>query len=177
MTDDGVDHPDLGNVGAEMRAEWRAETESATDDAAAQWRHSRRLEDWLTERMHAGDRVAVAVLNQRFSGHIEEVGEDLIGVRAVFGRIDVHHAPGIPLFVEMEQHATAGGERNDTRRSFHQALAARDGRDDLSVGTVHEPDGLDGTLYVGQNFLSVVTRMGAETVVPLASVAWVAPRR
>jgi hypothetical protein len=177
MAGDGSDHPDLGTVGAEMRSAWQAEQESATADAAAQWRHGRRLEDWLLERMHAGDRIAVAVLNQRFSGLVEEVSEDLIGVRAVFGRIDVHYSPGIPVFIEIEQHAVSGGERSERRRSFHEALAERDGRDDLSVGTVHEPEGLDGTLYVGQNFVSVVTRMGAETVVPFSAIAWVAPRR
>ena len=49
----GLEHPDLAGVAAEMRAEWRAEQEDATEDAAAQWRHSRTLEDWLGERMHA----------------------------------------------------------------------------------------------------------------------------
>ena len=70
-----------------------------------------------------------------------------------------------------------GGERSETRRSFHDALVVRDGRDDLTIGTLHDPGGLDGTLFVGQDFVSVVTRLGVETVVPLAHVVWVAPRR
>jgi hypothetical protein len=170
-------HPDLGAVGAEMRAQWRAETEAATDDAIQQWRHSRRLDDWLGERMHAGDRIACTVLNQRFSGMVEEIGDDVVGIRAAFGRVEVHRAPGIPIFIEIDQHATSGGERATSRRTLRDALIAHDGHDDMSIGTLHEPQGLDGTLYVGQDFISVVTRMGAETVVPLEFIAWIAPRR
>ena len=61
---DGNDHPDLSGVAGEMRAEWRAEQEAVIADAAAQWRHGRSLTDWLCERMHAGDRIAVTVAAQ-----------------------------------------------------------------------------------------------------------------
>src|SRR5437763_13568174 len=83
---DGLDHPDLAGVGADMRAEWRDEQEAATEDAAAQWRHSRTLADWLTQRTHAGDRIAISVGAQRFAGLVEEVSDDLIGLRARVGR-------------------------------------------------------------------------------------------
>jgi hypothetical protein len=169
--------PALGDVGGQMRAEWQAETEAATDDAAAQWRHSRTLSDWLVERMHAGDRVAVTVTDQRFAGTVEESSTDLIALQGVFGRVDIHVAHGIPIFVEINDHAMSGGSRATSSRSFREALLARDGRDDLSVGTLHDSEGLDGTLYVGHDFVSVVAKMGVETVVPLAFVTWVAPRR
>lgn len=160
-----------------MRAEWRAEQESATEDAAAQWRHSRTLVDWLTQRMHAGDRIAVSIGEQRFAGLVEEASDDLIGLRAVYGRIDIHLTAGLPLTIELVDHPSSGGERNERSRSFHEALVERDGRTDMTVGIIHDLEGLDGTLFVGKDFVSVVARLGAEVVVPLAYVVWVAPRR
>jgi hypothetical protein len=160
-----------------MRADWRAETEAATADAVAQWRHSRTLLDWLTDRMHAGDRIAVMIGSRRFAGTVEEAGPDLLALRAAFGRVDVHVMPGLPLSMEINDKASAGGERGRSNRTFRDALLARDARADLTIGTVHDPDGLDGTLYVGRDFVSIVAKLGAETVVPLDSVTWVTARR
>jgi hypothetical protein len=160
-----------------MRGEWVAEQEAAAADAAAQWRHSRRLSDWLTERMHSGDRIAVTVKDNRFAGVVVETGDDLIALAGIFGRVDIHVAHGIPIFIELVDRAMEGGQRAIASRTFHEALIARDGRDDLSIGTLHEMDGLDGTLFVGRDFVSVVTKLGVETVVPLQYVTWVAPRR
>lgn len=174
---DELDHPDLTGVSAEMRAEWRAEQEVATADAAAQWRHSRSLEDWLGERMHAGDRIAVTVGDQRFAGHVEETGEDLLAIRAAFGRVDIHLTPGLPLLIELHDHATSGGTRAKSRRTFRDALLERDGRDDQTIGCLYDLEGLDGTVYVGSDFVSVVAKLGAETVVPLQYVVWAAARR
>jgi hypothetical protein len=174
---DGLEHPDLAGVGSEMRAEWRAEQEAATEDAAAQWRHGRTLDDWLGERMHAGDRIAVLIGDQRFAGYVEETSDDLIAVRAAYGRVDVHMVPGMPLSIEIYDHATAGGDRARRRRTFREALLERDGRDDQTIGCLHDVEGLDGTLYVGKDFVSVVAKLGAETVVPLQQVVWVAARR
>jgi hypothetical protein len=177
MTQGDIDHPDLQGVAGEMRAEWRAEQESATDDAAAQWRHTRKLADWLTERANAGDRIAVTIYNQRFAGLVEEIGDDLIGLRCAFGRVDVHLIPSIPIFFEINDKALQGGDRPRTGRVFHDALRERDAHPDTSVGTVHDPEGLDGTLFVGEDFVSVVARLGAETVVPVTSVVWASARR
>jgi hypothetical protein len=174
---DGLDHPDLTRVASAMRADWRAETEAATEDAAAQWRHGRTMRDWLHERMHAGDRVAVTIGDQRFAGYVQETGDDLVALRAVFGRVDIHLVPALPLYIELYDHATSGGERAASSRSFHDALSLRDGSTDVTVGTVHDPEGLDGTLYVGRDFVSVVAKLGAETVVPLGCVTWVSARR
>jgi hypothetical protein len=160
-----------------MRAEWRAEQEAATADAVAQRRLGRSLEDWLVERMHAGDRIAVGIGNQRFAGLVEETGPDLIGLRAAFGRIDIHLTPGYPMHIELHDHATSGGERAVGRRSFREVLLERDGRDDQSVGCVHDLDGVDGTLEVGTDFVSVIAKRGAQTVIPLQYVVWVSSRR
>jgi len=174
---DGLEHPDLQGVAGEMRAEWRAETEAATEDAATAWRHGRTLQDWLAERANAGDRIAVTIGGQRFAGLVEETGPDLVGLRAVFGRVDLHLVPGLPLVIELIDHPRAGGARPRTGRTFRDALIERDGRSDTSVGSFLHPDGVDGTLYVGQDFISVVAMRGAETVLPLQYVTWVTARR
>ena len=174
---DRMSHPDLTAVGGEMRAEWRAETEAATGDAQAAWRHSRTLVDWCTERMHAGDRIAITVGGQRFAGTVQEAGPDLVALQAVFGRVDVHVVPAVPIFLEIHDKAASGGDRARSQRTFREALLARDGRPDLTVGTIHDPEGLDGALFVGHDFVSVVAKLGAETVLPLGCVTWVTTRR
>jgi hypothetical protein len=160
-----------------MRAEWRDEQDLATADAQAQWRHGRTLSDWFEERAAAGDRIAVTVGGQRFAGFVEEVGPDLLGLRCAFGRVDVHVVPGVSILVEMADKAMSGGTRPRAHRSFYDALLARDGHADSSVGTLHDPEGLDGALWVGADFVSVVARLGAESVVPVDNVLWVSARR
>jgi hypothetical protein len=168
--------PDLGATGAEMRAEWRAETEAATADAAEQHRRRRSLADWLTERAHAGDRIAVAVGSQRLAGLVDQTGPDLIGLKAVFGRVDVHLTGGSPLYIELVDHPDSGGHRTPTTKTFYDALAAHDGTE-VTMATMHEPNGIDGVLTVGTDFVSVVAKLGAETVVPIRYVLWVTARR
>jgi hypothetical protein len=171
------DHPDLTGVVGEMRAEWRAEQEAATADAAAQWRHGRSLADWLRERMHAGDRIVVTVAAQPFVGLVEEVGDDLLALRCAFGLVEIHVGAAVPMSFEVVEHATKGGTRAISRRGFRDALLARDAQTGVSVGTLQQPGAIDGTLLVGRDFVTVVTRTGAETVVPIAHVAWVTAAR
>jgi hypothetical protein len=168
--------PDLASTGAEMRAEWRAETEAATADAAEQARRGRSLADWLHERAHAGDRIAVAVGSQRLAGMVDETGPDLIALRAVFGRVDIHLTSGSPLYIELVDHPDTGGHRPTTGKTFYDALLARDGQE-VTMATMHEPNGLDGVLTVGTDFVSVVAKLGAETIVPMKYVLWVTARR
>jgi hypothetical protein len=172
-----VDHPDLAGVGAEMREEWRGEQEAATADAAAQWRHGRTLADWFAERMHAGDRVAIGIGDQRFTGLVDEIGKDFVGLRAVHGRVDIQLVPGLPLEIELVDHPTSGGTRGRTGRTFYDTLIERDGQADLTVGSIADLEGHDGTLFVGADFVSVVAKLGRETVLPLHYVVWIAPRR
>ena len=90
------------------------EQNEATADAAEQFRRNQSLRDWLTAAMHAGDRIAVTIVDQRFTGTVEEVGDDLLALRAMFGRVDIHLAAGIPLQIELEDHPTSGGQRGRT---------------------------------------------------------------
>jgi hypothetical protein len=174
---DQSEHPDLSSVAGEMRAQWREEQDSATADAVAQLRHGRGLTDWLRERMHAGDRVAVVVAARTFVGLLTEVGDDLATLRSESGLVEIHVCAAIPISFRLEEHATQGGTRGATGRTFRDALVARDGRDDVRVGTRQAPEGLDGTLLVGRDFVSIVTRALVETVVPIADVAWATPVR
>ena len=177
QSDDLTGHPDLGAIGASMRSEWAAEQDDATREAHEHYQRHQSLRDWLIAAMHGGDRIAVTVVEQRFTGLIEEVGDDLIALRAIFGRVDVHVAPGIPMHIEPVDHPAQGGTRGRTDGSFGTSLAARDANADMSVGTVFHPEGLDGVMAVGSDFVIVTARAGAVTVIPLAQVAWVSARR
>lgn len=176
-SDDLSRHPDLGAIGASMRSEWAAEQHDATQDAQEQFQRQQTLRDWLTAAMHGGDRLAVTVCDQRFAGMVEEVGEDLLGLRALFGRVDIHLAPGIPMHIEFLEHPQQGGSRGRTDGSFAETIAGRDPSIDMSVGTVFRPEGIDGLVTAGRDFVSIKARAGAVTVVPLAQVAWVSARR
>jgi len=169
------DHPDLTGIAGEMRAEWRAEQDVAAADAAAQWRHSRGVEDWLRDRMHAGDRVAVVVATREFVGVIEEVGADLVALRCASGRVEIHVCAQIPIAFEIVEHARSGGTRAGACREFRDAMLARDEQPGIRVGTAHHPEGIDGQLLVARDFVTIVRRSGAETIIPIAQVAWAAP--
>jgi hypothetical protein len=127
--------------------------------------------------MHAGDRIAATIATQPFVGLVEEVGDDLLALRCASGRVEIHLCVGIPLSIELVEHATEGGTRAISRRGFRDALVARDGQAEVRVGTVAQPDGMVGTLLVGRDFVSVVARAGAEAVIPIPHVAWVAASR
>ncbi len=170
------DHPDLTGIAGEMRAEWRAEQESASADAAAQWRHGRTLTDWLRARMHAGDRIAVTVASQFFVGLVDDVGDGLLALRCGFGRVEIHLHDGISMSIALVEHATEGGHRASGGSTFHAALVARDAQP-VTLGMVLQPEGIEGTLLVGHDFVSVVTRAGVETVVAIAQIAWVTAAR
>jgi hypothetical protein len=166
------DHPDLTGIAGEMRAEWRAEQDAAAVDAAAQWRYSRGLEDWLRDCMHGGDRVEVVVASQSFVGTVEEVGADLVALRCVSGRVEIQVCAGIPITFERVERAKQGGTRALVSRVFRDALVARDEQDGIRVGTLQRPDGIVGKLLVGRDFVTIVAKSGTETIIPIAHVAW-----
>lgn len=168
-----TEHPDLTAIAGEMRAEWRAEQEAAAADAAAQWRHGRVLADWLRDRMHAGDRVAATIATRSFVGLVEEVGADLLALRGAAGRVEIHVCAGIPISFELVEHATEGGMRAVRSRGFRDALLARDEQSGLRIGAVQHPDGIDGTLLLSRDFVVIVSPRGAETIIPIAQLAWV----
>jgi hypothetical protein len=162
-----------------MREEWRAEQDAAIADAAEQWRHRRTLADCFTEHMHAGDRIAVTIAGHRFTGVPEETGADLLGLRTIFGRVDLHIAPGIPLTYEVyERSATSGGRGNAIAGGeFRNALLHHEHDTEATLGTLVEVDGIDGRLEVGTDHVKVIARAGAETIVTLDTITWVSPRR
>ena len=174
---DRDDHPDLTRVAGEMRAAWRAEQEAAAADAAEQWRHGRALADWLRERMHAGDRIAAFVASQRFEGTVDDVGDDLVALRGPIGRVEIHVCPAVPVSFELVEHATHGGKRAPHPLAFRDALLARDAQSGVRVGTLQQPEGIDGTLFVALDHVSIAARSGVETIVPIAHVAWVVATR
>lgn len=173
-------HPDLAAAAAALREEWRAEQEAATRDAHESLRHRLTLADRLREHMHRGDRLAVVVCGvQRFVGTVVEVGADLVAVRSPFaGRIDVHLAAGVPFAYEVFERG-GGGHRGDGAAGgrFHHALVRREQDAEVTLGTVHDPAGVDARLVVGADHVVLVARAGAETVVPISQVAWVSARR
>jgi|GEM_PF-3619835 hypothetical protein len=180
MTSDSTDlsrHPDLAGVGAKMRSEWAAEQHDAIADAREQFQQNQTFREWLIDAMHAGDRLAITVVDQRFTGTVEEVGEDILGLRCIFGRVDLRLSPGVALFIELVDHPTSGGHRGNTDASFAASLMARDPQADTSVGTIFHPEGLDGQVRAGKDFVTIQARAGAVTVVPLTQIAWVCDRR
>ena len=121
--------------------------------------------------MHAGDRIAVTIGGQRFTGFVEEIGPDLIALRCVFGRVDIHVVDGVSMFIEINDKAHERRQPCDVDAHVPRRVArTRRAHDVMTVGTLHEPEGLDGTLFVGADFVSVVAKLGAETVVPLQCV-------
>ena len=171
------EHPDLTGLAGSLRAEWRAEQEAATADALAQRRLAQTLAGWLRDRMHAGDRIVVEIAGRAFSGTIEEVGDDLVALRTDDGRVELHVNASIAATFAVVQHATAGGIASRMRRTFRDALVARDAQGAVRVGTVQRPEGVEGTLLVSRDFVTIVAGDGDELVVPIAHVAWVAPQR
>jgi hypothetical protein len=172
-----LEHPDLSGVAGEMRAEWRAEQESAAADAVAQRRHNHTLVDWLCDRMHAGDRIAVSIAARSFVGIVEEVGDDLVALRSPAGRVEIQVGAAAPVSFELVEHATEGGTRGVVGGTFRDALMGRDEQLRLKVGTVEYAEGIDGTLFVSRDYVTVVAETGVESIVPIAHIVWVAPDR
>jgi hypothetical protein len=163
--------------GVANRSTWADKPTNAAHDPHEHGQRRQSLREWLIEVMHAGDRIAVTIVEQRFTGTVEQLGEDLLGLRAIFGRVDLHLLAGISLHIELVDHPSSGGHHGETDGRFAAVLAARDPDADTSVGTVFHPDGLDGQVTVGSDFLITTARAGAVTVIPLAQVAWVCDRR
>jgi hypothetical protein len=169
--------PDLADAATGTPSTSDGEPRDAVSHTDGQQPPRQSLQEWLINAMHAGDRLAVTIVEQRFTGTVDEVGDDLLGLRAIFGRVDLHLLEGIPLHIELVEHEANGGHRGAIGRSFGAAMAARHPDADTSVGTVAHPDGLDGQVTAGSDFIITTARAGAVTVIPLAQVAWVCDRR
>jgi hypothetical protein len=182
MTDegDGLEaHPDLGATGASMREQWRAEQEAAMKDAVESRAHRLTLQDRFREHMHRGDRIAVTVAGRRIAGVPEEIGADLLAVRTLLARVDIHLCPTIPFWYELVEKSPQGGHRGSDSAggTFQGALLVREQDAHATIGTIFDADGIDGKLVVGTDHVVIVARTGKETTVPIAQVSWVAPTR
>jgi hypothetical protein len=173
--------PNLGASGAAMREEWRAEQESATRDAAEQWRHSRTLLDLAREHMHRGDRVAITVAGHRAVGVIIEVANDRIALLDDTApdhslRTDVHVVDAIPLAFSVVERARAGGRTGARTASFRARLLELEAAGaPVTLATAIGPDAYVGTLSVGTDLVVIATSAGVEMVVALPAVASVSP--
>ena len=174
-----TDHPDLTGVAGEMRAEWRAEQEAAAADAAravAARARARRLvaRPDARGRPHRGD----ASRRNGSSGSVEEVGDDLLALRCRPGASRSTCAPAIPIAFELVEHATQGGTRSASppgvpRRAPRARRATRRPRRDVAGAGRHRRDAARRRATTSRSRRAP----GAETVVPIAHVAWVSATR
>ena len=164
MTDqgDGLEaHPDLGAAGATMREAWRAEQEAATKDAVEARAHRQTLQDRFREHMHRGDRIAVTVAGQRIAGVPEEIGDDLLAVRTLSGRVDIHLSADDPVLVRDRRETTrkaATAVPIPRAGASVGALLAREQEAQATIGTIFDADGIEGQLVVGTDHVVIVAR-------------------
>src|SRR5689334_19567172 len=103
-----LDHPDLRVAASTMRETWRNEQDAASAEAMEEWRHQKTLRDIALETVHRGDPVVITLPHVNFYGNVEAVGPDLIALRSVSGRVDVHVHEGIPLVLQIGERVKDG---------------------------------------------------------------------
>jgi hypothetical protein len=170
----------LTAAAAAAREEWRAEQETAIADAAEAFEHGRTVHELLTESMRRGDRVALTVGPHRHVGMIVEVASDCVGIRNVgSGRVDVQLRSESPWQVVVQEREVGQPAGDEVRSgSFRARLLDREAAgDEVTIGSVLTAEPIDGKLVVGADHVRVVGRGGGETVVPMQTLAYVAPRR
>jgi hypothetical protein len=114
----------------------------------------------------------------RFYGMVEAVGPDLIAIRTVSGRVDVHLCAGVPMMMQIAERVKDGGAREGIADGdFRSALIARERSREVTLGCVLIEEPLDGRLVVGKDHVCLVGRGGGETYFPFAAVSYVMPRR
>ena len=173
-----VSNPDAVATASAMREEWRAEQEAETAEAADDWRHRRTLRDIALETVHRGDPIVVLQQHVRIHGDVEAVGTDLLSVRSVSGRVDVHLHDGVPLMLQIGERMKEGGARETVSDGdFRSALLARERFGEVTLGCTFQQEPFDGRIVVGADHVCLIGRGGGETYFPLWSVAYVMPRR
>jgi hypothetical protein len=171
-------NPDANATAAAMREEYRAGSDAETADAVDDWRHHRTLRDMALETVHRGDPIVVLLEHVRIHGHVEAVGPDLLGVRSVSGRVDVHLHSGVPMMLQIGERVKEGGAREAVADGdFRNALIAREGSGEVTLGSTFNEEPYDGKLVVGADHVCLIGRGGGETYFPFSSVAYVMPRR
>lgn len=173
--------PGLAEVGARVRAEWRADEEMWMRETARRWAHARRITDVLREFAARGDRIRVDVAGCTFEGAVGSVGDDRVDVLAAAAMVSIHTATSgsfgataAPVVIRRSHRALAGGARVPAalvtftaRLRELEASATR-----VRVGTFLPVPELRGDLVVGADH--VVVRADEEIVVPTAWIAYVA---
>jgi hypothetical protein len=171
-------NPDATATAAAMREEYRAGSDAETSDAADEWRHRRSLRDIAIETVHRGDPIVIVMEHIRVHGEVEAVGPDLIGVRSVMGRVDVHLHDGVPMFIQVGERVKEGGARETVADGdFRSALLARERFGEVTLGSTFQTEPHDGKLVVGADHVCLIGRGGGETYFPFSSIAFVMPRR
>lgn len=129
----------------------------------------------FAEMALGGDRVAFDVAGHRFTGHVTATGPDLVSMQTVGGRIDLHLCPTVPLQAEIVERGA--GNRVPAKvdaETFRDRLVAQETEgSDVSVGSTFAEEPFYGSLVVGDDYAAVVSRMGAEHLLTLASIAYV----
>lgn len=188
MTDDdapggGALDPDLAGSAAAMRAEWRADEEDATAAAHRNWEHTRTVHDRAREWMHGGRVIDVVVDAATFRGTVVAVGEDLLAVQTVSGRVDV--ALGAPdaraaVMIRVPRVPAGGSIRGASTNpigAVHfrgRLLEVESAAAPVEIGVAVAPFSLRGALTVGADHV-VVDDGGVEHTVPSAQVRWIRP--
>lgn len=165
---DPLEGAGLGDLGAALRAEWRADEEEWTRAAVERWRHERTLLDVLREHMHRGDTVALRLPHVTLTGMVSAVGEDLFAVASGDARVDVQIGERTPLVVRVVERARAGGTRGNAVTTFRaRLLELETGGQEVDVATT-AGDVLHGRLGVGSDHVIV-----DDHVIMQPAIAWI----
>jgi hypothetical protein len=176
---DPLERAGLGDAGAAVRAEWRADEEEWTRAAVERWRHERSLLDVILECMHRGDTIALRLGHITFTGRVQAIGDDLVALAAPDGRVDLRVDDHVPLVARVVERARTGGTRGGAVTTFRARLLELEMDElDVEIGTpLAGGDVVCGQLTVGRDHVIVHERdhtdTGTGTVIALAAVAWV----
>lgn len=171
----------LAALGAETRAEWRAEEAMWAATAAQHWAHGRRIDDVVREYAARGDRVSIHVAGRTFEGTVAAVGDDRIDVVVPATVVSVHTAftdalgaIRAPITIRRSHRARSGGRRLPSALvTFRARLRELEGAScRVRLGVFHSGAEYVGTVVVGDDH--VVVSGDDEVIVPAAWVAYVA---
>lgn len=170
---------DLESVFGAAREERRSEEEEYTRAAARQWARHRELVDVARELQHRGDIASVQLRDVVFVGTVDAVGRDYLQLRTDGGRVDIPLLGPRPLLIRVVERARKGGQRAEPGAlTFRARLLEYDGEEvDAIVGSDTLREEIRGRLVVGRDHVIVRDRDGADSYLPLNSVAWVKPWR
>lgn len=177
-SDDSVDLTELGDVGAQVRAEWHAEYDETVGEARLQWEHGRTLMERIRDVMSRGDQVRIAIGDVAFSGVFIDLGTNWCSCATTSGTVEIQvlNSAGIPMPFTMQRVAR---ERSGGRRAPNQPITFRAHlyelemqREVVRVGSFAASEVLAGTLIVSNDH---VTLENTDTLawIPLDAISWV----